>query len=596
MRGVRLLWQVFFGYLGISVALLLALGLYASFRAREFYLDQKGAELEAGARLCEAQLGGLIHQDATVAVQSACERLGQTLAMRITVILPTGLVVGDSSEDPTFMENHRDRPEVSDALDGTPGRSTRFSTTLGEELMYVAIPVWRNGAVAAVVRTSFSVHTTAQTLHAVYWRIAAAGLVAVMGMAGASLVLARKIVRPLEAMRSGANRFSRGELKHRLPVFGAAEIKMLAQSMNVMAEQLDQRMQTIVQQQNEHQAVLASMNEGVLAVDLRGTILSLNGTCAALLGVEAEKVRGRIVHEVSRRANLLGFIERALSSDVPVEEDFELRGPEGRWLHAHGTALHDAQNERIGALIVLHDATRLRHLENVRRDFVANVSHELRTPITSIKGFVETLLHENLEDRQQALRFLGIVLKQVNRLDAIIQDLLLLSRVERGAEEETIGLQDERLADVLQAAVQMCEKKAADKQVRFEVQCPAGLTARVNAPLLEQAVVNLLDNAVKYSPDNATVRIVAERATAEAVIRVEDEGCGIAPNHVPRLFERFYRVDKARSRQLGGTGLGLAIVKHIVAAHRGSVGVESTLGRGSIFSIRLPAVGPTPAG
>jgi len=198
---------------------------------------------------------------------------------------------------------------------------------------------------------------------------------------------------------------------------------------------------------------------------------------AGLLGVEPDKVRGRLVHEVIRKSSLLEIVDRTLSSPSPVEEDFELGGPESRWLHAHGMALVDAQRRPIGALVVLHDVTRLRHLENVRRDFVANVSHELRTPITSIKGFVETLFDEKLEDRENSLRFLGIVLKQVNRLDAIIQDLLMLSRVERGAEEQTIHLETERLSEVLRSAVEMCEKKASDKRITVEVHCPDDLTA-----------------------------------------------------------------------------------------------------------------------
>ncbi len=268
-----------------------------------------------------------------------------------------------------------------------------------------------------------------------------------------------------------------------------------------------------------------------------------------------------------------------------------LNGGEERVLDAQGTVLLDAGQQAIGALVVLHDITRVRRLEIIRRDFVANVSHELRTPITSIKGFVETLVHENLEDREQSLRFLAIVLKQVNRLDAIIEDLLLLSRIERGAEEQTVELADECLVDVLRSAVEMCQKKAAEKQIGLEVECPAGLVAEINAPLLEQAVVNLIDNAVKYSPNNGAVRITAEQRGGELVIGVEDAGCGIAPKHLPRLFERFYRVDKARSRELGGTGLGLAIVKHIVTAHKGSVRVESTVGKGSVFFIHLPAAG-----
>jgi len=595
MRGKRLFWQIFSAYLGITLALILVLGLYASNEAREFYLDQKAAELEVGARFCQTRMGELIQRNELSGIEGIGRDLSESLGMRVTAILPSGQVVAESSEDPELMENHLHRPEIQQALAGQIGRSIRFSDTLREERMYVAIPVEREGAVAGVIRTSFAIHSLGETLHAVYWRIALGGLAATVLVAAASLAVAKRIAGPLEAIRAGAERFARGLLRHRLPVSGAEEVRMLAQSMNHMAEQLDQRIQTIISQENERQAVLSSMEEGVLAVDQKGTVLNLNDTCGVLLGVDPTKVQGRLVHEVIRKSNLLEFVERTLASPTPVEEDFELRGQENRWLHAHGTVLHDAQKRNMGALIVLHDVTRLRHLENVRRDFVANVSHELRTPITSIKGFVETLLHENLEDKDNSLRFLRIVLKQVNRLDEIIQDLLMLSRVERGTEEQTIELEIESLGGVLRSAAEMCEKRAGAKQITIRVECPEELTARINAPLLEQAVVNLVDNAIKYSEAGAAVRVAGSQQAEGVAIRVEDEGCGIEAKHLPRLFERFYRVDRARSRELGGTGLGLAIVKHIVAAHKGAVRVESTIGRGSTFTILLPAVGANPA-
>jgi len=595
MRGKRLFWQIFSAYFCITLAFVLVLGFYASEEAREFYLNQRAAELEVGARSCLVRIGELVRQNDLPGIGAVGRGLSESLSMRVTVILPNGQVVADTSENPDTMENHLRRPEIQTALAGEPGRSTRFSETLREERMYVAVPIEHDGAVAGVVRTSFAIRGLGETLHAVYWRIALGGLVAAVLVAVASLLVAKRIAGPLEVIRAGAERFARGQLRHGLPISGAEEVRMLAQSMNRMAEQLDQRIQTIVNQENERQAVLSSMEEGVLAVDQKGTVLNLNDTCGVLLGVDPTKVRGRLVHEVIRRSNLLEFVERTLGSPSPVEEDFELRGHENRWLHAHGTVLHDAQKRNMGALIVLHDVTRLRHLENVRRDFVANVSHELRTPITSIKGFVETLLHEDLEDKENSLRFLRIVLKQVNRLDEIIQDLLMLSRVERGTEEQTIQLALEPLSVVLRSAVEMCEKRAGEKQVAIRVECPEELTARINAPLLEQAVVNLVDNAIKYSEAGAAVRVIGSQQPDGVTIRVEDEGCGIEAKHLSRLFERFYRVDRARSRELGGTGLGLAIVKHIVAAHKGGVRVESTVGRGSMFTIHLPAVRPAPS-
>lgn len=595
MRRSRLVWQVFLVHLAILVVLIAGLEWYASHLTREFYTDRKQAELETVAKVSEARLLDLLDRRELAGLRTVCADLARAVSLRITVILPSGEVVADTSEDPQRMDNHADRPEVQAALRGDIGRATRFSRTVGERLTYVAVPLNQDGKVAGVVRTAFSTRSLSASLRAVYVRIALVGLAATLLAGAVSLLVARRIIRPLETLRQGAERFARGELKHRLPAAGAEEMRMLAQSLNHMAAELDQRLETIVRQDNEHQAVLASMIEGVLAVDPDGAILSLNEACAQMLGVAAQQARGRLVHEAFRHAGLLAFVEEALASPEPVEQDLEATGPEKHWLHAHGTVLHDGQQRKIGALIVLHDVTRLRHLEKIRRDFVANVSHELKTPITSIKGFVETLLHEQLEDKDNSLRFLGIILRQVNRLDAIIGDLLMLSRLERGSEEQTVQLQCESLAEVLRAAVEMCEKKAADKSMRLELECPAELQAEINAPLLEQAVTNLIDNAIKYSEAGAAVRIAAAQEGNEVVIRVQDQGCGIEAVHLPRLFERFYRVDRARSRELGGTGLGLAIVKHIVAAHRGSIRVESAVGRGSTFFVSLPLTRPVAA-
>jgi len=588
MRGPRLLWQVFLVYLATLAVMIAGLGWYASYVAREFYMDRKQAELETVAKMSESRICELLERGALPELREYCAELAQAISLRMTVILPSGQVMADTAQDPRQMDNHANRPEVQIALRGEAGRSTRFSHTVGQDQTYLAVPLRQAGSVAGVVRTSFPVQSLSDAIRAVYLRIALVGLAAVVAAGAVSLLVAKNITRPLEALRQGAERFARGELKHRLPRSGAEEIRMLAQSLNHMAADLDQRLETIVRQENEHQAVLTSMIEGVLAIDPRGAILSLNEACAEMLGVDARKARGRLVHESIRHAGLLSFVEEALTSSEPVERDLEATGPGKRWLHAQGTLLHDGQQRQIGGLIVLHDVTRMRHLEKIRRDFVANVSHELKTPITSIKGFVETLLHERLEDKENSFRFLGIILRQVNRLDAIIGDLLMLSRVERGSEEQTIELQCESLAEVLRAAVEMCEKKAEDKSIQLDLECPEDLQAEINAPLLEQAVTNLIDNAIKYSASGAAVGITALCEGQMVVIRVQDQGCGIEAVHLPRLFERFYRVDRARSRELGGTGLGLAIVKHIVAAHRGLVRVESAVGRGSTVFISLP--------
>lgn len=584
----RLWWRLFISYLPVPILLLIVLGLYDSSVVKQLYTDHLKADLEARARLAAEPIDDLLTRNQPQKIDDLCKVLGHTSRTRITVVLPSGKVIGDSDADPAKMVNHGDREEIKEALANGYGYKVHLSETLHEDRIYVAVRLTHGDGPVAVVRTSFPLTALNSVLSRVQNQVLLTTLIAALCYVGISLAISRRLSRPLEEIKAGVDRFAAGDLSHRLRVAGAAEITALAQTMNHMAEQLDERIQIILRQQDERDAMLSSMEEGVLAIDNEGTILSLNQACATLLGEDVERLQGRGIYEVIRKADLLQFVETALASSEPVEDEFQIRGDKDRWVTAHGTLLRDSQRGKIGVLVVLHDNTRLRHLEDVRRDFVANVSHELRTPITSIKGFLETLMDGAFENKKTAQRFLQIMLRQVNRLDAIIGDLLVLSRIERSAGELRIEVATEPIRGVLQAAVEMCEKKAADKMVKIELTCPEDLTAEINAALLEQAVVNLLDNAVKYSNPEAIVDLSAAREGQELVIRVRDQGCGIDAKHLPRLFERFYRVDKARSRELGGTGLGLAIVRHIALAHRGSVSVESTVGVGSTFCLRLP--------
>jgi two-component system phosphate regulon sensor histidine kinase PhoR len=588
MRGRRLLWQLFFSYLLVLFLPLASLSWYFSHSLRQFYIDQTTADLEARARLVENQTAGHLSPASAPYLQTLCDNLGQKSATRITIILPSGVVLGDSMENPARMENHADRPEIAAALEGKVGTATRFSYTLQKNMMYVAVPAEEGGRIGGVVRAAVSVNAIDRALTEVYPSFVLGGMAAVLLAAALSLFISRRISRPIEEIRRGAERFARGELGNRLAVKGSREILGLAGAMNQMAAQLDDRIRAVLQQRNEQEAVLASMVEGVLAVDTEERVIRINGAAAGLLGVRAEEVQGRRIQEVVRKADLLRFVARALADQSPVEGDIVLRDESEQFLQAHGTVLRDTRSREIGALIVLNDVTRLRRLENIRRDFVANVSHELKTPVTAIKGSVETLLDGALQKPEDARRFLEIVIRQADRLNAIIDDLLALSRIEQEAERHEIPLQRSRLAEVLRGAVQACEVGAAAKSIRIDLSCPEPLLARINPPLLEQAVVNLIDNAVKYSRPESEVRVEARPENGEIIIRVRDHGCGIAREHLPRLFERFYRVDKARSRKEGGTGLGLAIVKHIVQAHSGTVTVVSAPGEGSTFTIHLP--------
>jgi two-component system, OmpR family, phosphate regulon sensor histidine kinase PhoR len=353
---------------------------------------------------------------------------------------------------------------------------------------------------------------------------------------------------------------------------------------------LARRLRASERQRRELEAVLEHMVEAVLVVDGDNRLALLNRAAAEMFDLAPSTARGKNLFQAIRDEDLVDLVDRARSGPGFAETEISLKATGDRILQAHGTALPDEGGRAAGALVVLHDVTQLKRLEAMRRDFVANVSHELRTPITDIQGFVETLRDGALADPEDARRFLDIIARNADRLNAIIEDLLALSRLEQDAERDHVVLERAPVRPTLEAAIALSGPSAADKGIRVELSCDAALEARINAPLLEQAVVNLLGNAIKFSEPGASIEISVHRAEAPSAtaIAVRDHGCGIPPEHLPRVFERFYRVDKARSRKQGGTGLGLAIVKHIAQAHGGRVTVASEAGKGSLFTLYLP--------
>jgi len=402
-------------------------------------------------------------------------------------------------------------------------------------------------------------------------------------------LLSRRISRPLEDMRRVAERIARGDLEARVARPDSEELGNLARTLNQMAAQLGERLSTITRQRNEQETVLASMVEGVLAVDRDERILHLNHAAARLLDLAPEQARGRSIQEAVRNRDLQAFIGATLAGTGSAEGEIVIYGNEERFLQLHGTALTDSAGHNIGALIVLSDITRLKRLETIRRDFVANVSHELKTPITALKGCVETLSDTRPMDPVENSRFLAMMTRQAARMEALVEDLLSLSRIEFDAERGQVQLEPAPVADVLRRAANNFEEQAEHNKIILTVACPEDLTASIHAALLEQAVGNLIDNAVKYSGDGTRVLVSAKLNGNDVEISVADQGPGIEKKHLDRIFERFYRVDQARSRALGGTGLGLAIVKHIALAHHGTVGVTSAIGQGSTFTIIIPA-------
>jgi len=583
----KLLWKLYPSYLLIILLSLLVVGWYASTELKNFYLAQTRTQLEAKAEILSRIIGSRFRTRDIDAVDALCKELGAKIGARITVIIPDGTVIGDTDLDPRQMENHADRPELSTALKGESGIATRFSASERVERIYVAIPVKKGNTLVGVIRLSMPMTAVAAALSSVYLKITGAGLVVALLAAVISLVVVQRLNRVLKEMKAGAERFASGELNYRLLIPDSEEMSALAQAMNQMASQLDTRIKELVSQRNEIEAVLSSMLGAVLVVDCDEKILRQNRAAESLLGIRKED-HGRAVQEAVRNSALLKFVEKALAGKEPVAAELMVKKDGEKFFQAHGTLLKDGCGQKLGAVLVLYDITSLKKLEQIRREFVANVSHELRTPITAIKGFVETLKESAFQDPERARKFLDIVEGHANRLNAIIEDLLALSRIEQSEESGQIELAESSLNSVLNSAIELNRAKAEEKKISIELDAPEKLKAKINSQLMEQAVSNLIDNAVKFSDPGKSVRVKAEPTEKEIVISVSDSGPGIPKEHLPRIFERFYRVDKGRSRKMGGTGLGLAIVKHIVRAHKGRVWVESVPGQGSKFFIHLP--------
>ena len=533
------------------------------------------------------QVAPLIQASDTEAVSELCNRMHFLSETRFTVVMPDGTVVGDTHQAPEQMENHGRRIEILQALGGKTGMDQHNSRTLGKEMMYVAVPLKdANHQVLCAVRAALHMSAVRDEVNTMNVRIVMAALLTGLLAMFICVFVVRHISNPLHQMSKAARKFAEGDFKHRIPAQSTNELDQLSVALNAMSEQLSTTLSTLSQQRNEQDAVLSSMNEGVLAIDKKERIIHMNRVATEILEPLQQDTKGTMMAQTVRYANLQEFIRSALGSQKPFSRDLTLRGSSERQILASGTALNNAEGKSIGALIILHDVTQLRHLETVRSDFVANVSHELKTPITSIKGFVETLLAEDWEHDAETRRFLDIISQQAGRLNAIIDDLLTLSRLEQ--KDGHVMTEESSLADVIECSIYLCQLQAKEKNIKVETICPPDLKLNINAPLLEQALVNLIINAIKYSDPDKKVLILTEKQNKQVALYIKDEGFGIEPKHIDRLFERFYRVDTARSRKLGGTGLGLSIVKHIIQAHKGSIRVESRVGEGSTFIINLP--------
>lgn len=391
----------------------------------------------------------------------------------------------------------------------------------------------------------------------------------------------------LRSIEQVSKAMAAGDLSVRVEATRKPILMTLVRSINQLAGSFQRRVESLARARSEQDAILRTMVEGVVTVDSEGRIRRVNAAARELLDASQQALEGASISEVVQHPDLRRCIGDAMRADRTTSVTVQAGGESQKMLVVHASPLVEEQGAAPGTLLVIHDVTRLEKLENVRRDFVANVSHELRTPITSIKGFVETLLDGAVEDPVLSRKFLAIVGRQADRLNMILTDLLTLAKLEVGGEAR-VETEEKNLKDLVQLAISECSHRAQAKEMSLESEIDTSLVVRANSSLVEQALVNLIDNAIKYTEPKGSVRVEVVKSGDFAEIRVADTGPGIEGQHLSRLFERFYRIDQGRSRQLGGTGLGLAIVKHIAQVHGGRVSVESVVGQGTSFSLFLP--------
>ena len=593
----RLFWKLGLAYAALLLVVLLAVDLYSVRVVRSQAI--RSANDALGSLLKLALANPPSSADAT-ALRSWTERVAQSGA-RVTIIDGTGQVLADSAADPDKMENHANRVEFQEALARGSGQAVHRSVTLDRELVYRAERYQEPGNPPIVIRLALPLAQVDLSVVELQQRLLVATLLMLVVGVLVSLAFARMFAARVDRLKYFSQRIAEGDFRPLLREGPRDELSELADSMNQTAARLDREIRLLSGERNRSGAILRSMVEGVAVIDAQERLVFYNRAFSEIFNVEGTTGEGRALIEIVRNSELLALIRRALRGDEGLQSDIVMGITQTQSFSvtaAPVNALEVPTPDRTvagrasagrpsGAVVVLHDVTELRRLERVRQDFVANVSHEFKTPLTAIQGFAETLLAGALDDPSNNRRFLEIIRNHAIRLARLTNDLLKLARIEAGkleVEFSTVGLME-----LIEACAETTLLKADRKEITLEIEVPPKLPAvRGDAGLMRDVLQNLLDNAIQYTPQGGHIRVTADAGDRDAVVTVADTGIGIPLADQERIFERFYRVDAARSREAGGTGLGLSIAKHIVEAHGGRLWVESAVGQGSRFSFSIP--------
>ncbi len=585
---INIHYKITFVFVLIIAVMLFGIYLYLNKSLREHSFQRIETNLIKQTSFAKAY----IEEDFASGIQSyeldkIANKIGKNLGLRVTIIGINGTVFGDSELDGEKLievENHLYRPEVQQALKLGIGKSRRFSATVKKDMLYIA-SVFGKEKTHGIVRLSLPLSEIELISNHLRKTLTISLFLAFILAVIISFAVSSFISKPAREMSLAAKAVANGDFSKRIPISTKDEIGDLAKAFNFMSSQIKARIEEVTTSKSRLEAVLLSMFEGVMVVDIKGAILLMNQTLKDFLLVK-EDPAGKKPLEVIRNIEIQEIADNGLKLKQGVKShEISVFLPEEKILLLHAAPIiRDGKPE--GTVLVFHDITGLRHLEKIRQEFVANVSHELRTPVSSIKGYAETLLEGALDDKENAMDFLKIIHSDSERLARLIDDLLDLSKIESGKLKST--LKQCAVEPIIKRVVSSLNKQAKDKSIKIQTDIPKNMSdVLADEARIAQILLNLINNAIKYTQEGGEVTISAKEKEGLVQVDVTDTGIGILEQDIPRIFERFYRVDKARSRELGGTGLGLSIVKHIVHAHNGQVSVQSVLGQGSVFSFTI---------
>ncbi len=586
---LNLFWKFAFAFLALLVSVLLAVDFFAERSFRTDYERIGFEQLTAIARIAQARpphwTPASPGQPEDLAPLRDWVSQMASSGARVTVIASDGRVLADSQSDPQTMENHATRPEIQEAMARGDGRSIRHSVTINRDLLYYAVRQDSFGGPSAVLRFALPLETVDEVLSSFRHRLWLASFFILLIAGAISMLFSRSFTGRVERLEEFSRRVAEGDFRPQ-PRDGSGDaLEALGISLNRTAARLDRTIQTLTEERNLSSAILGSMVEGVAVVNGSERLVFANPGFAEILGLDVPPTSGSALVEVVRQTELVEAVRQVLGGESRVQSEI-VTGT----LRQHFFAITVASvraGDTIGAVVVLHDITELRKLERVRRDFVANVSHEFRTPLTAIQGFSETLLAGAIDDPQNRTRFLEIILEHSRRLARLTEDLLMLSKMD--AERLELEIRRLSVSQLIESCLETAQRRAAEKDLRISVNAPERLPDIAgDRRRLAEVLQNLLDNAIQYTLPGGQIVLSAATVGEEVVLTVSDTGIGIPQADQPRIFERFYRVDVARSREAGGTGLGLAIAKHLVEIHGGRLWVESEIGQGSRFHFSVP--------